>query len=138
VHANNGASKLGPNVAGAPVRLTLLREDLKAILASVLGLRSEIIDVDRPFVELGLDSFLAVQLMIAINQKYGTGLSNSKLFDHPTISRLSVFLQKELEAIRVASGVTIAGVGRSNAASTVQRKRLRLSECPVGIPKPMT
>ena len=118
VHANNGASKLAPNAAGAPVRLTLLREDLKAILASVLGLRSEIIDVDRPFVELGLDSFLAVQLMIAINKKYGTGLSNSKLFDHPTISRFSVFLQKELEAIRGASGLDFASQTSSAPVTT--------------------
>ena len=98
-----------------------MREDLKAILASVLGLRSEIIDVDRPFVELGLDSFLAVQLMIAINQKYGTGLSNSKLFDHPTISRFSVFLQQELEAIRVASGLDFASQTTSAPVLPVRR-----------------
>ena len=88
----------------APVKLTVLREGLKAILAGVLGLRSEIIDLDRPFVELGLDSFLAVQMMVAINKEYGTELSNSKLFDHPTISRFAVFLQKELEANRAALG----------------------------------
>jgi acyl transferase domain-containing protein len=43
-------------------------------------------------------------MMVAINKEYGTELSNSKLFDHPTISRFSVFLQKELEANRAASG----------------------------------
>src|SRR2546423_5961439 len=129
VHESAGASEPTRNVAVGPVKLKALREDLKAILANVLGLRPEIIDFDRPFVELGVDSFLGVQMMVAINQKYGTELSNTKLFDHPTISRFSVFLQRELEVIGGASSLQVTAQAASAPvkATEVLQVRKRVS-----------
>jgi acyl transferase domain-containing protein len=55
--------------------------------------------VDKAFVEFGLDSFLGVEMTIAINKKYGTELSNIKLFDHPTVREFSLFLEQEIKKL---------------------------------------
>src|SRR5579864_1256005 len=52
------------------------QQQLKAILATVLRIQASIIDMDQPFSELGLDSFLGVETITAINKKYGMELSS--------------------------------------------------------------
>ena len=76
-----------------------LQQQLKTILATVLRLPTSIIDADKPFAELGLDSFLGVETIVAINKKYGTELSNIKLFDYPTVKEFSLFLEREIKKL---------------------------------------
>jgi 3-oxoacyl-(acyl-carrier-protein) synthase/acyl carrier protein/SAM-dependent methyltransferase len=80
-----------------------LQLQLKTILGSVLGLDPSTIDMDQSFVEIGLDSFLGVEFVIAINKKYGTELSNIKVFDYPTLRELSSYLQEEIRKSRAQS-----------------------------------
>ena len=44
----------------------------------MLRIEAPLIDIDQPFVEFGLDSFLGTELIIAINREYGPALSNVK------------------------------------------------------------
>jgi 3-oxoacyl-(acyl-carrier-protein) synthase/acyl carrier protein/SAM-dependent methyltransferase len=81
------------------VSVEQLQQELKGILATVLRLEPSMIDADQPFSEFGLDSFLGVELIIAINKRYGTELSNIKVFDYPTVKELSLFLQQEIKAL---------------------------------------
>jgi polyketide synthase PksN len=79
------------------VSLDHLQRQLKAAVAAVLRIEMSIIDVDQPFVEFGLDSFLGAELLVAINRKYGTTLSHIILFDYPTVREFSLFLEKEIK-----------------------------------------
>jgi polyketide synthase PksN len=90
----------GPYTKAEPepqLRQEQLRQQLKVTLAAVLHIDSSIIDMDQPFVEFGLDSFLGAELVVAINKKYGTELSHLMVFDHPTVSELALFLAQEIE-----------------------------------------
>ena len=81
----------------AAVNLEQLQRQLKTILTTVLRIETSIIDVDQPFVEFGLDSFLGAELVVAINRKYGTALSHITLFDYPTVREFSLFLEQEIK-----------------------------------------
>jgi acyl transferase domain-containing protein/acyl carrier protein len=83
----------------AAVSLEQIQQQLKTILSSVLRLSTSIIELDRPFAELGLDSFLGTEMVVAINKKFGTELSNLKLFDYPTLREFSTFLDKEIKEL---------------------------------------
>ena len=47
------------------------------------------IDENKDFGELGLDSSLAVSLLIEIEQKYGVEISAEELFDNPSIKAVT-------------------------------------------------
>ncbi|MBZ5526229.1 MAG: SDR family NAD(P)-dependent oxidoreductase [Acidobacteriia bacterium] len=93
----------------AAVSLEQLQQQLKMILASVLRLEASIIDLDQPFVEFGLDSFLGTEMVVAINKKYGTELSNLKLLDYPTVREFSRFLEQEIKRLPGYSAPPLAG-----------------------------
>ena len=59
--ATAGVQRDGPAVIQAAVSLDQLEQQLGSIVATVLGIKASSIDVDQPFVELGLDSFLRGQ-----------------------------------------------------------------------------
>ena len=107
VHDQSHARVLNES-AGAPpdklsnvetqVSLNQLQQRIKTILATTLGVKTSI-DMDQAFVELGLDSFLGTELVIAINKAYGTGLSNITVFDYPTVRKLALFLEQEIKKL---------------------------------------
>ena len=66
---------------------------LQEMAASVLGMRSgSELDPECPLGDLGMDSLLAVELRNAITAELGMPLPATILFDYPTISSLSKFL----------------------------------------------
>jgi len=85
--AANGHSSSG--VSGqATAREAEVRAAIRKQLAKVLFLKEAAIDEDRPFVELGLDSILAVELVRFLNRTYRIELKTSRLFDCPTVAAL--------------------------------------------------
>ncbi len=72
-----------------------LQQHIRTVLSSVLRIEASRIDLDQPFAELGLDSFLGAELVVAMNRKYGTGLSHIELFDHATVRQLALLLEQE-------------------------------------------
>lgn len=65
------------------------RDDAHALcglLADILGIES--ISPDQDLIDLGIDSYAAVQLFELLNERFETKLPNTTLFEHPTINSL--------------------------------------------------
>jgi len=122
----------------AAVSLNQLEQQLKIILAKVLRLETSIIDVDQPFVELGLDSFLGADLIVAINKKYDTELSHMRLFDYSTVREFSLFLEQEIKKLPGFSRKPAAPAGGSPvpvaSSYPVLKKRARCGRRTTGNP----
>jgi polyketide synthase PksN len=54
------------------------------------------IDLEKSFVEMGLDSVVGVEWIRSINEQYTCHLNATSVYDYPTIRQLANFLQKEL------------------------------------------
>jgi len=120
-----------PSRAAAPaetagVSFEKLQQRVRAMVAEVLGLETSIVDVDQAFSELGLDSFLGTELIIAVNKEFGTALSNVQVFNYPTVRALAQFLEQELEKRPAAPAPVVSTVRaplpRSNARLTLKRR----------------
>jgi len=84
----------GDRVATMPS--AILCEALAASLAEALFLEREEVALDKPFTDLGLDSIIAVEWVRALNTRYGTTLTVTKVYDYPTILTFAAFLEHEL------------------------------------------
>ncbi|MFB8246297.1 acyl carrier protein [Streptomyces sp. NPDC055952] len=72
-----------------------LMTELVAMLAAVLRLKDERIDVAQTFQALGLDSLLTVEFVATVNARYGTAVKPDALFDHPTLLELARHVARE-------------------------------------------
>jgi polyketide synthase PksJ len=70
----------------------LVAKALRQSLASALMLDEAEIDLDRPFVELGLDSIVGVEWVGTINAAHGLSLPATTVYDHPSLRDLSAFV----------------------------------------------
>ncbi|NOT89845.1 MAG: SDR family NAD(P)-dependent oxidoreductase [Lysobacter sp.] len=84
-----------PPVAAAHGTLTFdrIQKELRLMLAAVLHARPEDIELRKPLVELGLDSVLGTEFVLAINQKFATALSSVGIYDHPNVFALAQYLE---------------------------------------------
>jgi acyl transferase domain-containing protein/enoyl-CoA hydratase/carnithine racemase/acyl carrier protein len=94
-----GAAPAAP--AAAPARadgpaLPALQQALIASLAGALYMDASDIQVDKPFIELGLDSIVGVEWVNDINKTYGIKLAATRLYDYPTIAALAAFLAPQV------------------------------------------
>lgn len=58
-------------------------------------LEIEEIDTKKPFVDLGMDSILSIQLINTLNHKLGINLRSTLFFDYTNISELSDYIESE-------------------------------------------
>ncbi|HEX8619040.1 MAG TPA: SDR family NAD(P)-dependent oxidoreductase, partial [Thermoanaerobaculia bacterium] len=134
------AASPSPKPDAGALTVEQLQQQLKAILAAVLRIDAAMIDADQPFSEFGLDSFLGVELIIAINKKYGTELSNIKVFDYPTVKELSLFLLQEIKALPgqatepVVAAAPVTPQLRVASAPRKLQKRARVTRTAAGRP----
>ncbi len=82
--------------------LLSIKSTLKNLLAKELHLSNENIEEDTPFVDLGLDSITGVTWIRKINQEYGVSISATKVYDYPTLFKLSQYVKKEVEGVLLA------------------------------------
>jgi thioester reductase-like protein len=88
---------------------------VRAVVAEVLGRAPAAVPLDRPLVELGLDSLLAVEIRDRLAALVGRALPAPVVFDHPTVTALSRYLDDPdplvAEAPEVSPDEPIAVVG---------------------------
>ncbi|NJM14472.1 MAG: hypothetical protein HC896_03005 [Bacteroidales bacterium] len=93
-----------------------LQEHLRISLAEALYMAPTEIDIDRSFVDLGLDSIIGVEWIKAINKKYGLDISATKVYDYSTIKALALFLEKEIENRSDSNVLSVNKISSSSAA----------------------
>ncbi|MDT3439529.1 MULTISPECIES: acyl carrier protein [unclassified Pseudofrankia] len=64
----------------------------RAYLADLLEVSVESIDPDADFDRLGVDSALAVSLLIEVEERYGVDLPPEALFENPNLSAVAAYL----------------------------------------------
>ncbi len=87
-------------VAAIPVKEAIserkLVQSLTESLSHALYIDAGDIDVDKPFIDIGLDSIVGVEWIHAINKAFGLDLLASKVYDHPTVRKFAAHLAKTL------------------------------------------
>jgi amino acid adenylation domain-containing protein len=100
---NGSASQTGARTTdfrphGQPgVTLEAIQEDLAASLAEALYMKRSEVDDDAKFMDMGMDSIIGVAWVQGVNQRYGTSVAATKVYDYPTISEFAEFLERELK-----------------------------------------
>ena len=79
---------------------------LQTELGEILRMPADGIDVNQSMVDMGLDSLMAVELVVAIEVRFGVNVPVLKLGDSPTIAELS---QRILALVGVGGGIEGAG-----------------------------
>lgn len=72
----------------------VIKEKVKNWLAAVVYKDPWDIEDDRSFLDLGLDSILAIELVNKLNKELPVSLKTNQLYSYPTVRQLSFFLQK--------------------------------------------
>ncbi len=81
----------------AAERLSTLIAFIQKQLATVMGIvDSDQIDPGEPLFNLGLDSLMALELMVLLEKNLGIKLTESLVFEYPTIEALSGYFMQEL------------------------------------------
>jgi acyl transferase domain-containing protein/NADPH:quinone reductase-like Zn-dependent oxidoreductase len=81
-------------------RLNELIAELRESLATALYLDVRRVEIERPFMEMGLDSIVGVEWVRSINRRYGTRMPATRIYDHPTVTAMAKYLARELAASR--------------------------------------
>lgn len=74
-----------------------LQDELRSSLAQVLFLEDNELGLDKPFLEMGLDSIVGVEWVNAINKKYGLTIPASLVYEHPSLRKFTDFLHQQLQ-----------------------------------------
>jgi phthiocerol/phenolphthiocerol synthesis type-I polyketide synthase A len=83
--------------------LERISQGVSEILSGILGLDPDKpLDTSKPMAEMGLDSLLAMDLLAALETKFGIKLEETAHEDHPTISELARHVSKRAEKLRAA------------------------------------
>ncbi len=99
-------------------------------LAKILYLEESAIERDRSFIDLGLDSVLAVEWIHSIRKKYGIKLPATKVYDYPTVPALRDFLADALNPrVDAPEGEAAADtLSLDEILEQVSQKRLSVDE----------
>ncbi len=86
---------------GDTERVWLVRNVLEEELAAVYGGTVPDFNPEASFSDNGIDSMSLLEFLDRLNTALGLHLSETALFDHPTINELAEYVNKEMEASRV-------------------------------------
>ena len=64
-------------------------------VADLVQLPLEQVDPDADFDRLGIDSALAVSLLVEVEDRYGVELTPEDLFEHPTLAAVAAHVQAQ-------------------------------------------
>jgi acyl carrier protein len=66
-------------------------------VAELLSVPAASVDLDANFDRLGVDSALAVSLLIEVEDRYGVELAPEKLFENPTLNSVATYLHAQTQ-----------------------------------------
>lgn len=69
----------------------------QAYVGELLAVPADQIDLDASFDRLGLDSALAVSLLVEVEQRYGVELPTDAFFEHPNLGAVADHLSAQIE-----------------------------------------
>jgi len=98
--------------APQPVRSGPLADFVLGCLATRLRCRPQDLDPTLPFAALGVDSLMAVEMVVELERRYSLRLHPTLLFEKATLSALVEYLDKEIGSDRPV-GRTVVSVGVS-------------------------
>ncbi|MCJ9713426.1 acyl carrier protein, partial [Bordetella hinzii] len=93
---------------------TAFGEILKTEIGEILRVPADKIDAERSIYDMGLDSLMGVELIVALENRFGIRLPVMALSESPTVNKLAGRL------IQLLRGET-AGTGGDQVASTVEK-----------------
>ena len=95
-------------------RQEFLTEHVRGQIARTLGLDPATrIHPQKPLMDLGFDSLMAVELRNALSQALGRVLPPTLLFDYPTLAALATFLGREVLEIEQTASVALLAQDRA-------------------------
>jgi acyl transferase domain-containing protein/acyl carrier protein len=86
-----------PDAALPPAEAASLTDELTESLAEALYMPKAEVPADGTFVDIGLDSIIAVEWVNAVNARYGTRLPVAVVYEHPTVRSLAAHMARELD-----------------------------------------
>jgi phthiocerol/phenolphthiocerol synthesis type-I polyketide synthase C len=98
-----------------PEVLSALAEMLKVEIGEILRIAPEKIDSTRSLHEVGFDSLMGVELVVAVENRFGTRLPVMALSDSPTVAKLATWIITQLR------GDSTAGDGATDTRAQIER-----------------
>ncbi|QOS80422.1 SDR family NAD(P)-dependent oxidoreductase [Paenibacillus sp. JNUCC31] len=93
-----------------------LMEELKDLLAETLFMNRADVELEKSFIEMGMDSITGVEWVQLINKRYGTNVTATKIYDYPTITEFSNYLMTELSKSNDHSGTMSSSNNNSESS----------------------
>lgn len=100
-----------PIAAATSMSVDALQHELIVSLAEALYMEPSDIELDKSFVDLGLDSIVGVEWVKTINTQYGLEISATRVYDYSNIKELALFVHGEMK--------TSAPIAAPQAAPTI-------------------
>ncbi|WP_160105089.1 type I polyketide synthase [Pseudomonas izuensis] len=111
-----------------PELIELFSEMLKQEISEILRLPTSKLDVTRPLQELGLDSLMSVELVVAVEERFGVRLPVMALSEASSIDKITVRILELLRGNQESDGQPDAGNAQQSLASdTLSRHGVDIS-----------
>jgi acyl carrier protein len=91
--------------------LGMMVDMLKVEIGEILRIAPDKIDTARSVQQMGFDSLMGVELVVAVESRFGTRLPVMALSDSPTLTKLAASIIAQLRQEETASN----GAGRADA-----------------------
>ena len=110
-------------------RWEILVSYLQDLAKKVLGYdKSNPLDINRGFFDMGMDSLLAVELKNYLQNGLGRPLPSTVVFDHPNIESLADYIAREIPSLQVSRESQKPPSKESGVRPAVREDRKELSE----------
>ncbi|MFD4987452.1 alpha/beta fold hydrolase [Streptomyces sp. NPDC058374] len=98
-----------------PVPVTEIAALIREQVAEILAMAPEEIGPDQSFAELGLDSIFRMDLIRAVNARYGLALQIAEIYDQDTVTLLSSFVHDTLSSTATSPHAAAQDTGDDTA-----------------------
>jgi acyl carrier protein len=85
-------------------------------IADLLEVPADAVDPEATFDRLGVDSAIAVSLLIEVEERYGIELPAESLFEHPTVNAVADYLSAESLSTQSLSTQSLDTPGQPHVA----------------------